>query len=466
MATASSTAESFRDRIGTVNEDGKRVFINPKKPKGPFYNARTYVSIVLLALLFSGPFITINGHPLMLFNVLERKFIIFGMAFWPQDFSLLMLGGITFIVFILLFTVIYGRLFCGWICPQTIFMEMVFRKIEYWIDGDHTAQRKLRKAPWTAQKLGKRTLKFVIFFGLSFIIANTFLAYLIGVKELKLIVTDNPANHIGGLTSILIFTSIFFFVFWWFREQACLIVCPYGRLQGVMLDKNSINVSYDFVRGEQRGKNARNRDESLGDCIDCGECVVICPTGIDIRNGTQLECVNCTACMDACDNVMVKINKPKGLIRYSSYNRIVGAVKNKFNTRIVAYSVVLFVLATFFTTLMVIRPDTETNILRARGLDYQTTEDDRIKNLYTFKSLNKTFYPKEISFKLVGIEGTIEMVGNDMILEPQSLAQGGLFVVIPKEAIKNATEKISIEVISDGEVLETLKVGFTGPVQQ
>lgn len=463
MATPASTAESFRDRIGTVNEDGKRIFINPKKPKGPFYNARTYVSIVLLALLFSGPFITINGHPLMLFNVLERKFIIFGMAFWPQDFSLLMLGGITFIVFILLFTVIYGRLFCGWICPQTIFMEMVFRKIEYWIDGDHSAQRKLRKAPWTAQKLGKRTLKFVIFFGLSFIIANTFLAYLIGVKELKLIITDNPANHIGGLISIFIFTSIFFFVFWWFREQACLIVCPYGRLQGVMLDKNSINVSYDFVRGEKRGKNARNRDESLGDCIDCNECVVVCPTGIDIRNGTQMECVNCTACMDACDNVMVKINKPKGLIRYSSYNRIVGAVKNKFNTRIVAYSVVLFVLASFFTTLMVIRPDTETNILRARGLDYQTTEDGKIKNLYTFKSLNKTFYPKEISFNLVGIEGSIEMVGTDMTLEPQSLAQGGLFVVIPNDALKTSTTKIEIEVVSEGKVLETLKVGFTGP---
>jgi cytochrome c oxidase accessory protein FixG len=206
-------------------------------------------------------------------NVLERKFIIFGMIFWPQDFFIFGIGMITFIVFVILFTVVFGRIFCGWACPQTIFMEMVFRKIEYLIDGDATSQRNLRKMPWNGEKLMKRTIKFIAFFLLSFIIANFFLAYLISMDQL-IDHIKHPGENIVTLISLLIFTSVFFFVYWWFREQACIVVCPYGRLQGVLLDKNSIVVAYDYVRGEPRGKAGKEKKEPhehhhAGGCANC-----------------------------------------------------------------------------------------------------------------------------------------------------------------------------------------------------
>ena len=325
MSDVNYDKEAYRDSIATIGEDGKRKFIYPKKPKGKFYQWRTWVSIVLLVLLFGLPHVYFQGEPLFLFNVLERKFIVFGIIFWPQDFFIFVLSALTAVVGIILFTVIYGRVWCGWMCPQTIFMEMVFRKIEYWIDGDFGQQKRLRKLPWNAEKIKKRTLKWSIFWVISFLIANTFLSYIIGAKELWSIVTDPPSEHVGGLIALIIFTFVFFFVFLWFREQACIAVCPYGRLQGVLLDKKSIQVAYDYVRGENRGRFKKREDRAeagKGDCIDCDLCVAVCPTGIDIRNGSQMECVNCTACMDACDSVMEKVNLQKGLIRYASEEMI------------------------------------------------------------------------------------------------------------------------------------------------
>jgi cytochrome c oxidase accessory protein FixG len=339
-------ADSFRDSISTISKDGNRNWIFPKQPKGRYYNRRTIFSYFLLAVMFVGPFIKLNGHPFMLLNVVERKFILFGIAFWPQDFYLFVLAMLTCVVFIIVFTALFGRLWCGWACPQTIFMEMVFRKIEYWIEGDAVQQKALKNAPPSAAKFRKRFFKASIFFLISFIIANTFLAYIIGIDQLKHIVVDNPSNHLGGLFTILAFTFVFFAVYMRFREQACLIVCPYGRLQGVLLDKNSVVIGYDYKRGEPRGKLSKLGDSKFGDCIDCHQCVNVCPTGIDIRNGTQLECVNCTACIDACDTIMDKINKPKGLVRYTSENAIADGTKFKITGRIKAYSFVLFLLLT------------------------------------------------------------------------------------------------------------------------
>ncbi len=265
--------EAFRDSVATISKEGKRNFITPKKPHGKFYSMRTWFSIFYLAVFFTLPFIKVNEEPLLMLNVLERKFIIFGMIFWPQDFFIFGIGMITFIVFVILFTVVFGRIFCGWACPQTIFMEMVFRKIEYLIDGDATSQRNLRKMPWNGEKLMKRTIKFIAFFLLSFIITNFFLAYLISMDQL-IDHIKHPAENIVTLISLLIFTSVFFFVYWWFREQACIVVCPYGRLQGVLLDKNSIVVAYDYVRGEPRGKATKEKNEEhshshSGNCSNC-----------------------------------------------------------------------------------------------------------------------------------------------------------------------------------------------------
>lgn len=457
------TDKNFRDSISSVDDSGNRVFFYPKKPKGRYYNWRKWLSYLLLFLLFAGPFMKLNGHPFMLFNILERKFILFGVAFWPQDFKLLALGFIVLVVFIVLFTAVYGRLFCGWVCPQTIFMEMLFRRIEYWIDGDWQAQKALAKAPWNGEKIRKRSLKFLIFASISFLIANTFLAYIIGIDQLWKIITEPVSQHVGGFISIVLFTGVFFFVFWWFREQACTIVCPYGRLQGVLLDKNSINVTYDFVRGEPRGKHGRNREENLGDCIDCNQCVVVCPTGIDIRNGTQLECVNCTACIDACDEVMDKVDKPRGLIRYASYNGIVEKTRSVFTNRVKAYSAVLILLLGLFIYFFINRTETQTSFLRARGTLYSELPDGRYRNLFMVKTINKTFSEKKISFRLLSPAGEISQVGQGFNLAPQGLQEGGLFVILSPEQLTGNKTPITIEVLEGDQVLETIKSSFYGP---
>jgi cytochrome c oxidase accessory protein FixG len=459
--------ESFRDSIATINEEGKRNWIYPKKPKGKLYTARGITSIVYLILLFGLPFIKVNGEPLFLLNVLERKFILFGVIFWPQDFILFGLGMLTFLVFIVLFTVAFGRLFCGWACPQTVFMEMIFRKIEYWIEGDGNEQKKLAAQPWNGEKIKKKSLKWSIFYVISFIIANTFLAYIIGVDELFKIITEPVAQHTGGLVALLIFTTVFFFVFAWFREQACLIVCPYGRLQGVMLDKNSIVVAYDYVRGEPRHKLKKGETEEFGDCVDCALCVKVCPTGIDIRNGTQLECVNCTACIDACDEVMEKVHRPKGLIRYDSEEGIKSKTPLKITRRLAAYSAVLTLLVGILVTLLVTRTEIETKVLRAGGQTFQGNEATQtISNLYNVSVINKSRNKYNIEFKIENKDANIRLVGQNIVLQPEGKANGTFFIDMSRASIEERKTKLEIGVYANGEKLETVKTNFLGPVSK
>jgi cytochrome c oxidase accessory protein FixG len=458
--------EEFRDTIGTVDKDGNRIWVYPKKPAGNTHNARILVTIVLLSLMFMGPFLSWKGHPLFLFNIFERKFILFGIPFWPQDFYILGIGMITFFVFIILFTVVFGRIWCGWACPQTLFMEMVFRKIEYWIEGDANQQRKLENAPWDGTKIFKKGLKQVIFLAISILIAHTLMAYLIGIDQVKEIVTKSPAENLSGFIGLVAFTGIFYWVFSYFREQACVVVCPYGRLQGVLLDKDSIVVAYDWLRGEPRGKIKKAEAVApKGDCIDCKLCVHVCPTGIDIRNGTQLECVNCTACIDACDDVMVKIGKPKGLIRYASYNSIKDGIKSLLTPRIVAYSVVLVVLLSLFSFLMISRTDVEAMVLRVPGMLYQEQENDRISNLYNITFINKTFDDISLDLKLKEIPtGTIKRVGaEDVKVVASSSLESVYFIEMPKEYIKSTTTPITI-MLYNGEVLiDEIQTNFLGP---
>ncbi len=489
--------EAFRDSIGTVDKSGKRNWIYPKRQKGRFYKYRTYVSFVLLALMFGMPFIKVNGQPLMLFNILERKFIIFGLTFWPQDFHLFVLAMLVGIICIVLFTVVYGRLFCGWACPQTIFMEMVFRKIEYWIEGDATKQKLLTKAPWSAEKVRKRVTKLSIFYAISFLISNTFLAYIIGVDELFKIITDPPSQHIAGLSIMILFSLVFFFVFAYMREQICLVVCPYGRLQGVMLDKDSIVVHYDFERGEPRGKVKRKKkpakakptshqafnigangvelssqtamaEPELGDCIDCGLCVRVCPTGIDIRNGTQLECINCTACIDACDEIMEKVNRPKGLIRYASYNNIVEKTKFRFTPRIIAYTSVLVILTSVLTFFLATRSDFETTILRAAGVMYQEVDENTLSNLYNVEMVNKTIKELPVSFNVVSPpNANIKMIGQKqtLLVPEQGMEKGSFFIELPKSEVKGHKNKVVIEVYSGERLIDRIKTNFVGPIK-
>ncbi len=362
--------QEYRDHISTVDSRGKRVWVYPKKPQGKFHTYRIIVAIILLALLFTSPFIKVNGQPLMLFNIFERKFIIFGTPFWPQDFHLFALALISFVVFIVLFTVVFGRVWCGWACPQTIFMEMVFRKIEYWIEGEANKQRRLDQMPWNSEKIIKKGSKHLLFILISLIISHLVMAYLIGIDHLKELVSQSPMENLAGFTGLMFFTFLFYMVFAFLREQVCVAVCPYGRLQGVFLVDNSIAVMYDWLRGEPRGKLKKNQDSpeaQEGDCIDCKRCVHVCPTGIDIRNGTQLECVNCTACMDACDYVMKRIDRSKGLIRLASYNSIKNGVKILINTRVMGYSLILLLLISLQVYLLTTRIPVETTIVQGAG---------------------------------------------------------------------------------------------------
>lgn len=484
--------EEYRDSIATVDQKGKRIWIYPKKPKGRFTKWRTYLSWFLLAFLFGMPFIKINGEPFLLFNVLERKFILFGIVFLPQDFYLFGLTMITLMVFIILFTVVFGRLFCGWVCPQTIFMEMVFRKIEYWIEGDANAQRKLNAAPWTTQKIIKKGAKQAIFFLIAILVANTFLAYIIGMDEVIKIATEPVSQHLGGFIAMLIFSFAFYFVFSYLREQVCTTICPYGRLQGVLLDKNSIVIAYDHIRGEPRGKikkapknpiqniaasvteAAANGGSTItvengidfvkkGDCIDCKLCIHVCPTGIDIRNGTQLECVNCTACIDACDEVMDKISRPRGLIRYDSFNGIAEQKRRIFTPRVIAYSAFLTVLLVMNVILLGSRGSIETLMLRTPGMLYQEVDETYISNLYNYEVINKTNEDLPIEFRLTTPDGRIRLVGDAPIAKPGVATKGVLFIDMDKHKLTDRKTTLRIEVISNGKVLDKVKTNFLGP---
>ncbi len=471
MSKDSSNNEAFRDSIGTISQEGKREWVYPKKPSGKFYEYRKWVSYALLIFLFSAPFIKINGNQFLLLNVLERKFNIFGFPFWPQDFYLFVISMIIGVVFIAFFTVAFGRIFCGWICPQTIFMEMVFRRIEYAIEGDRNMQIKLDKMPWNKEKLFKKTSKWFVFAIISFLVANVFLAYLISSDELIKYITEGPAQHLGTFIPLLIFTAVFYFIFAWFREQVCVIACPYGRLQGALLDNKSVVVAYDHIRGEAengRKKFRKNEDrEALGhgDCIDCNQCVTICPTGIDIRNGTQLECVNCTACIDACDLVMERVNMPKGLIRYASEDNIEKKKSFEFTPRMKAYSGVLTILIGLLVGLLFLRSSVEAKVLRLPGQLYETKDNGLISNVFTYKLINKTTKNMDsIHFKLLSHKGEVKLVKGDYFTVPeQGLSKGTLFIEINPALLTEDKNDLEIGVYSNGKLIDKTHANFMGP---
>lgn len=457
---------SFRDSISTVDDEGKRVWIYPKKPKGKYYNRRWIVSSILLLLLLIGPWIRYKGEPFLLLNILERKFILFGQLFWPQDFHLVVLSLITLIVFIILFTVIFGRLFCGWACPQTIFMEFVFRQIEYLIEGDAHQQKKLNRQTWDFEKIWKKSLKHLVFFGISFVISNTFLAYIIGTDRLLVLITEGPLAHLGSFIALLVFSAVFYFIFAFFREQVCVIVCPYGRLQGVLLDSKSIVVAYDYKRGEPRAKHNPLENRSItdkGDCIDCSSCVTVCPTGIDIRNGTQLECINCTACMDACDAIMDKVKLPKGLIRYASEKSIAEGVSKIFNARSIAYSTVLTLLLILVGALFAFRSEIEATVVRVPGTLFQEYGAENYSNIYKIQLVNKTRDAMKLELQLLAEEGQIILMGDSLNVPGGKMIEANFLLVMPKKSLSSNAALLEIGVFADGKKVDKAVASFVGP---
>ncbi|HAI80674.1 MAG TPA: cytochrome c oxidase accessory protein CcoG, partial [Chryseobacterium sp.] len=299
--------------------------------------------------------------------------------------------------------VVFGRIFCGWICPQTIFLEMIFRKIDYLIEGDRNKQMKLDRQEWNTEKIWKRSLKWSIFIIISLIITHWMFMYIVGYQEVFDMIQEGPFTNFTSFLVMIIFTAAFYFTFAWFREQVCTLVCPYGRLQGVLIDKQTINVYYDFKRGENRAKWRKGEDRKAagkGDCIDCNQCVVVCPTGIDIRDGQQLECVNCTACIDACDEVMVKVGLPKGLIRYATEDEIEKETKFKFTGRMKAYTAILLLLIGFLGFLLNNRGAMEAKFIKPAGSSF-FVRDGKINNTYNYTFLNKSNQDQIVTIKVI-----------------------------------------------------------------
>ena len=459
----------YRDRVSTIDEEGKRKWVYAYKPSGRFYNARTWLSLFYLVVFFGLPWIKYKGEPFMLLNILERKFVVFGFVFWSQDFFLFGLTMILFVVFIIVFTVAFGRLFCGWACPQTIFMEMVFRKIEYWIEGDAPKQKALDKKPWNWEKIRKRGAKYLVFFAISFLVGNTFLSYIIGVDELIKITTEPPQLHLGGLSAMLIFSSVFFFVYLYFREQVCTVVCPYGRLQGVLLDRHSVVVAYDYNRGEPRAKLRKGEERTTGDCIDCNQCVHVCPTGIDIRNGTQLECTHCTACIDACDNIMDRINKPKGLIRYASENTIAENQPFTITPRLKAYIGVLISLLAVWLVILTTRSTVEIQVRKTPGKLYYPAPNEKYMNLYNVMLINKSHNDFDsLYLKIENDLYELEWVDKEKYrkLDRESVKRSTCFVRIKKKNVHVRKDELEIQLYNGEHLLSTETTTFLAPISK
>ncbi|PCJ21333.1 MAG: cytochrome c oxidase accessory protein CcoG [Candidatus Cloacimonadota bacterium] len=457
-----------RNRISTIDKEGGRKWIYAKAPKGFFTNLRNIVAFLLILILVGVPFLKINGNPLFMFNFPDRIFFIFGIVFWPQDLILLLLLFLSGFISIFLFTSLVGRIWCGWACPQTIFMENVFRKIEYFIEGGPSQQKKLNKSSWSFQKIIRKSFKHITFFSIAFCVGNLLLAWIIGVDKLYIIITDPPSKHTTGLTIMLSFAGFFYFIFSWFREQACVLVCPYARLQSVLLDDDSIVVSYDFNRGEDRKSLATRKKEQspAGSCIDCNQCVVVCPMGIDIRNGIQLECVNCTACIDACENVMQNVSKEKSLIGYTSLNKLKGKGYNFLRNRTYVYSTILIILLGTFSYFLYKRPILELMANRQRGAVYQILPQNKISNHYIIQLFNKSLHNQNFDIKVLSHKDVqIIMPGSKKEISSADAFKSHAIVIFPKQA--NPSGKLSIEfaVTINNKVIDTFKTNFLVPMK-
>ncbi len=449
-------SETFRDRPTNLDEMGSRKWVYAKQPKGRLYLYRSAVAWLLLAFLIAVPFIRVNGHPFVLIDIANRKFILFGAIFWAQDTFILALLMLSFLVFIILFTVTYGRVWCGWACPQTIFLEMVFRRVEFLIEGDYQTRKGRDEGPFTADKAFRKTLKHLIFALIALAMTNTFLMWFIGSDRWFQMV-NSPGDHLSSFSIIALISLVFYWIYAFFREQICTMVCPYGRMQGVLLDNDSVVVSYDYRRGEPRGAKA------TGDCIDCRRCMAVCPTGIDIRQGSQFECIHCAACIDECNIVMKKTGKPQGLIRYDSYNGIERGHRRLWTARNKAYSAVLILLVGFIAVTLLNRPAIETTILRTPGMLYQEQPNDAVSNLYNIKIVNKTFEDLQPTLRLISHDGRLELAGSNISLESRGLYESVFLLHIPKTELQSGKNDVVFGLFINENLTEKIKVTFIAP---
>lgn len=455
-----SDKDNFRELHSSVTAVGGRKWMYALKPEGKWYNYRSYISYFYLILFFTLPFISVGGHPLFQFNILKGEFYFFSVLFTPQDFVMFGLGMLIFIFIVIVFTMIFGRLFCGWVCPQTIFMEMVFRKIEYWIEGNGNRQKLNDHKEWTTELILRKGFKHFIFLLISFAISITFLMYIIGERELFLIIQEPIKDHLTGFIALIFFTLVFYAVYAFVREIVCTVVCPYGRLQGVLVDSHTLSVSYDYVRGEPRTR--QKTEEFGGDCIDCNLCIQVCPTGIDIRNGSsQMECTQCTACIDACNMMMAKVKRPLGLIKYASASNIESLEKFGLTSRVKTFLLILIALIGLLTLILATRKIVDVTVFKVPGQVLRYNQDGTVSNLYSMKITNKGKLTIPITLVLDQPVGIIETIG----LKPDSLFTESkidylFFITLPVNKSDGRKGKVNIKLMSNSKQLYSGNLDF------
>ncbi len=451
--------------VTTINDDGSRYFLHPADAQGRWLIARRFVGVILIAVYMLLPWIPINGHPAVFLDVEHRMFHLFGLTLVPQDLWVMFFAitGLGFTLFVV--TSLLGRIWCGWACPYTVFLDHVYRRIERWIEGDAPARRALDHAPWSASKLLKRTLKHLLFCAIAALIAHLFLSYFVSLRRLYGFMHEGPLQHATAFAIIVSLTLVLWFCFGYFREQFCIIMCPYGRLQAALTDDDTINVGYDEIRGEPRG----TKGKVTGDCVDCHRCVQVCPTGIDIRNGLQLECIGCTACIDACDDVMTKLNRPHGLIRYDSFNGFAGHTRRFLRPRVYAYLVlaILGMGALILVAATKARPFIAT-VSRSGGSGFYS-DATSIRNIYKLRFFNKRNQQATVTIRLGhGTPAGYQLSGEDQTFTVAALDElSRTCVVIAPVGSYVGVADIVLEVHADpGDITLDQAVRFLGPNPQ